>query len=130
MRPIRPILASIVAAGTAALVVFATGGAEATTTLAAPSGGLSITTDGATAAAETDASVALVQLVGDPLATSAKTTPPKGKKIDFNNSAVKSERARLSALRNDFKSWLRQNAPKAKVTGEFDISLNAVSVTL
>ncbi|MEY2547379.1 MAG: minor extracellular serine protease Vpr, partial [Verrucomicrobiota bacterium] len=49
---------------------------------------------------------------------------------DFNNSTTKSYRAQLSALRNDFKQWLQANAPKAKVTGEFDISLNAVSVQL
>src|SRR5205085_628577 len=30
----------------------------------------------------------------------------------------------------DFKQWLRANAPAANVTGEFDISLNAVSVKL
>jgi minor extracellular serine protease Vpr len=78
----------------------------------------------------TDASSALVQLVGDPLSISTRTKPPKGKKIDFNSSTVKSERARLSALRNDFKAWLRANAPKANVTGEYDISLNAVAVRL
>jgi subtilisin family serine protease len=78
----------------------------------------------------TDSSSALVQLSGDPLALSTRTKPPKGNKIDFNSSAVKSERARLSALRNDFKAWLRANAPKAKVTGEYDISLNAVAVQL
>ena len=43
---------------------------------------------------------------------------------------MKSERAKLSALRNDFKKWLKANAPKAKVTGEYDISLNAVAVQL
>jgi len=77
-----------------------------------------------------DKSTAIVQLKGDPLSTSAKTKPPQGKKIDFDSSTVKSYRANLSALRNDFKTWLRTNAPGAKVTGEFDISLNAVSVSL
>ena len=38
---------------------------------------------------------------------------------------MKSYRAQLSALRNDFKQWLQANAPGAKVTGEFDIALNA-----
>jgi subtilisin family serine protease len=80
--------------------------------------------------ARVDSSSALVQLQGDPLATSARTKPAKGKKIDFNSSTVKSNRARLSALRNDFKAWLRANAPKVTVTGEYDISLNAVAVKL
>src|SRR5438876_6860269 len=77
-----------------------------------------------------DTTSALVQLQGDPLSTYVKTKPPQGKKIDFDSNTVKSYRAQLSALRNDFKNWLHANAPKAKVTGEYDISLNAVSVQL
>src|SRR5512142_3220549 len=77
-----------------------------------------------------DTSSALVQLRGDPLATYAKTRPPQGKKIDFSSTTVKSYRAQLSAERNDFKKWLQANAPKAKITGQFDISLNAVAVQL
>jgi minor extracellular serine protease Vpr len=73
---------------------------------------------------------ALVQLYGDPLSTYVKTKPAQGKKIDFDNSTVKSYRAYLSGLRNDFKAWLHANAPTAKVTGEYDISLNAVAVQL
>lgn len=87
-------------------------------------------TDGSTAAAGIDSSGAIVQLKGDSLATYSKTKPAPGKKIDFSSSTVKSYRAQLSALRNDFKQWLRTNASSAKVTGEFDISLNAVSVQL
>jgi len=77
-----------------------------------------------------DTTSALVQLKGDPLATYVKTHPAQGKKIDFNNSASKSYRAQLSAQRNDFKKWLQANAPKAKVTGQYDIALNAVAVQL
>src|SRR5258708_39086928 len=36
----------------------------------------------------------------------------------------------LSAERNQFKNWLNKNVPDAKITGQFDISLNAVSVEL
>jgi minor extracellular serine protease Vpr len=77
-----------------------------------------------------DTSVALVQLKGEPLATYVKTKPAHGKKIDFSNTTVKSYRSQLSALRNDFKQWLQANAPKARVTGSWDLSLNAVSVQL
>jgi minor extracellular serine protease Vpr len=77
-----------------------------------------------------DTSVALVQLNGDPLATYVKTRPAKGKKINFSNSGVKAYRAQLAALRNDYKAWLHANVPGAKVTGEFDIALNAVGVQL
>src|SRR5436190_1935359 len=82
------------------------------------------------AASTQDTSSALVQLNGDPLSTSVRTKPAQGKKIDFNANAVKSYRAQLSALRNDYKAWLRANVPQAKVTAEFDISLNAVAVQL
>jgi subtilisin family serine protease len=87
--------------------------------------------DGASPAqASQDTSSALVQLNGDPLSTYTKTKPPQGKKIDFSSNTVKSYRAQLSALRNDYKQWLKANVPQAKVTGEFDISLNAVAVQL
>jgi len=77
-----------------------------------------------------DSGSALVQLAGDPLSTSPRTKPAPGQKIDFSASAVKAERARLSATRSDFKQWLRANAPQAKVTDEYDTALNGVAVRL
>src|SRR6266480_1570698 len=77
-----------------------------------------------------DTSSAIVQLKGDPLSTSRATKPARGKKIDFKSNTVKSYRAQLSALRNDFKRWLQANAPGAKITSQYDISLNAVAVQL
>jgi minor extracellular serine protease Vpr len=79
---------------------------------------------------DVDQSSAVVQLKGDPLSTSPRTKPAHGRKIDFNSNAVRSYRAQLNAGRNEFKRWLRANAPSAKVTGEYDISLNAVAVQL
>jgi minor extracellular serine protease Vpr len=95
--------------------------------LAAGAGGPA--TDGARTAG-VDTGSALVELNGAPLATYEKTKPAPGKKIDFASKSTKSYRAQLSAFRNEFKQWLRTNAPKAKVTGEFDIALNAVGVEL
>ena len=86
--------------------------------------------DASSTRATQDPGLALVQLDGEPLATYAKTKPPSGKKIDFNQSSTKAYRAQLSALRNDFKAWLRVNVPQASVSGEFDIALNAVAVKL
>ena len=83
-----------------------------------------------TAGPAVDSSRAIVQLNGDPLSTYVRTKPASGKKIDFSSNTTKSYRAQLSALRNDFKQWLKANAPAVKVTGEFDISLNAVAVEL
>src|SRR6266852_3932762 len=77
-----------------------------------------------------DTSSAIVKLKGDPLSTYSATKPAPGKKIDFNGSTVKSYRAQLSAERNDFKIWLNTYAPKAKITSQFDISINAVAVQL
>src|SRR6266849_6774307 len=77
-----------------------------------------------------DTSSAIVKLKGDPLSTYSATKPAPGKKIDFNGSTVKSYRAQLSAERNDFKNWLNTYAPKAKITSQFDISINAVAVQL
>ena len=111
--------------GLAAAVALAVGAVFAT-----PAGATGTTTDTTVARQTVDAEYALVQLTGEPVATSAKTKPAKGKKVDFDSATVKSYRAQLSALRNAFKQWLRANAPKAKVTGEFDISLNAVGVKL
>jgi len=101
---------------------------------AAPVGALSSksspSSDAPAAGATVDTGSAIVQLAGDPLSTYVRTKPAPGKKIDFNASTVKAYRAQLSKLRNDFKAWLRANAPAARVTGEFDISLNAVAVQL
>jgi minor extracellular serine protease Vpr len=86
--------------------------------------------DAFTRGPDVDHSSAVVQLKGDPLSTSPRTKPAHGRKIDFNSNAVRSYRAQLNAGRNEFKRWLRANAPRAKVTGEYDISLNAVAVEL
>jgi len=77
-----------------------------------------------------DKTSVIVQLKGDPLSKDSSTKPAQGKKIDFNSTTVKSYRAQLAARRNDFKQWLHTYAPNAKVTSEYDISLNAVAVQL
>src|SRR6266478_1252657 len=79
---------------------------------------------------DVDNSSAVVQLKGDPISTNPSTKPAHGRKIDFNSNAVRSYRAQLNAGRNEFKRWLRTNAPGAKVTSEYDVSLNAVAVQL
>jgi minor extracellular serine protease Vpr len=86
--------------------------------------------DAFTRGPDVDRSSAIVQLKGDPLSTHSATKPAAGKKIDFKNYAVRSYRAQLAAGRNDFKRWLRANAPRARITSEYDVSLNAVAVEL
>jgi len=87
-------------------------------------------TDATNSSATVDQGSALVRLEADPLSTAARSKPANGKKIVFSSATVKSQRALLSAQRNAFKTWLQQNAPKANVTGQYDISLNAVAVQL
>jgi len=77
-----------------------------------------------------DTSSAIVQLKGNPLSVHSTTKPAPGKKIDFNSNTVRSVRAQLAAGRNEFRRWLRANAPRARITSEYDISLNAVAVEL
>ena len=117
---------ALLAAG-AALTFGVTGGLDAS---AAPgSSGRNPNTD-AVAQTGVDSSSAVVALSREPLATDPRTAPGKGKKIDFTSTAVKSERALLVDQRNTFKQWLKSNAPSAKVTGEYDVALNAVAVRL
>ncbi|HEY3485832.1 MAG TPA: S8 family serine peptidase, partial [Ilumatobacteraceae bacterium] len=61
---------------------------------------------------------------------SPRTKPGKGAKIDFASAAVKNERAVLARTRNEFRAWLKANAPQARVTNETDIALHSVSVQL
>ena len=79
---------------------------------------------------DVDRASAIVQLKDDPLSTYPATRPAHGRKIDFNSNAVRSYRAQLSARRNEFRNWLRANASRARITSEYDISLNAVAVQL
>jgi len=77
-----------------------------------------------------DKAYALVQLKLAPLATASGTKPAPGKKVDFNGSTTKNYRAQLAAQRKEFKTWLRANLPNARVTGEYDVAVNALGVKL
>jgi minor extracellular serine protease Vpr len=79
---------------------------------------------------DVDNTSAIVQLTGDPISTNSSTKPAHGRKIDFQSNGVRSLRAQLNQQRNEFKRWLRANAPRAKVTSEYDVALNAVAVQL
>src|SRR5437764_12836809 len=80
--------------------------------------------------ADVDTSSVVVQLKGEPLSTYPATKPAAGRKIDFNSNAVRSYRAQLNTGRNEFRQWLRSNAPGSTVTTEYDISLNGVAAQL
>src|SRR5262245_1005274 len=123
-RPMKKILAAGFVFYSIALrvIAFAFGGSATTRS--------NVNTDAVARHPDMDRSSAIVQLKGDPVSTHSATKPATGKKIDFKNNTVKSYRAQLNAGRNEFRRWLRANAPRARVTSEYDISLNAVAVQL
>src|SRR4051794_20394060 len=86
-------------------------------------------TDGSAPTSGIDESSAIVTLSGAPLSTAPGTRNAKGR-VDDTKSETRSAKANLAAQRNAFKQWLRTNAPKATVTGEHDLALNAVTVKL
>jgi subtilisin family serine protease len=77
-----------------------------------------------------DQSSVIVQLAGAPLATNPSVERSRSGRVNLNAVRSQATRAVLVKERNAFRSWLRTNAPKAKITGEFDFALNAVSVRL
>src|SRR6266478_2075807 len=117
------IAAALLILGAAMFSIAASGGGGSA------SGKPSASTDNFQKGPAVDTSSVIVQLKGDPASKFSSKLAP-GKKIDFNNNTVKSYRAQLAAQRNDFKQWLQTYAPKAKITSQYDISLNAVAVQL
>ena len=117
------IAAALLILGAAMFSIAASGGGGSA------SGKPSASTDNYQKGPAVDKSSVIVVLKGDPVSKFSSKSAP-GKKIDFNNNNVKSYRAQLAAQRNDFKQWLQTYAPKAKITSQYDISLNAVAVQL
>lgn len=113
-----------------ALALALTGGTVAA--IAAPGGSprVDVGTDAVTAQTGHDSGSALVQLSAASLATDARTTPAHGRKLDLTTANARAVRADLAQQRNDLRAWLRANAPKAKVTGEYEVAVNAVAVRL
>jgi subtilisin family serine protease len=106
------------------LVVFLATGVPTSAAPSAPS------TPAAPARADVDSATALVELTGDALTVNARTRPGRGQRVDTSSAAARNERAQLAVIRNDFRRWLRENAPAARIGSEFDLALHAVSVTL
>lgn len=86
-------------------------------------------TGGETAAVGVDKSSALLTLSKAPLATSPDVER-KGKRVNLESPRTEKVQRDLAAQRNALRAWLRKNAPKAKVTGEYDYAVNAVAVRL
>lgn len=80
---------------------------------------------------------AIVELTGAPLATYEggrssykRTQPNSGDDLSLGSSAAKSYKLFLASQRDDFKKWLNNEYPAAKVVDELGIVANAVVVKL
>ncbi|MDX5400224.1 MAG: S8 family serine peptidase, partial [Actinomycetes bacterium] len=112
-------------AGLAAASAIALGLAGAGAALAAPDNPRT-----ARSAEGVDMSRVIVQLSGEPLATSTAVERSGNDKVLFNAAETRNVRADLVRERNAFRQWLQRNAPEARITGQFDIALNGVAVEL
>ena len=84
-----------------------------------------------------DKTSAIVVFKSQPLATYdghlkgyAKTKPAPGKKLNPNSAASKKYVGYLKTQHSAYASWLRKNAPGAKITSNLYSTLNAVGVKL
>ncbi len=112
-------------AGLAAASALALGLSGAGAALAAPDGPRA-----ARSAEGVDMSRVIVQLSGDPIATSTAVERSGNDKVLFNAAKTRNVRADLVRERNAFRQWLKRNAPEARITGQFDVALNGVAVEL
>jgi subtilisin family serine protease len=84
-----------------------------------------------------DKTSATIVFKGQPVATYngsikgyAKTKPAPGKKVNPNSAAAKKYLGYLKDQHSAYATWLRKNAPGAKITSNLYLTLNAVTVTL
>ena len=75
-----------------------------------------------------DRSKVLVQLSSRPVVAVAPRTADG--KVNLASAAARNQRDVIAAERADFRAWLRDNAPRARVIGSHDTALNAVTVKL
>ena len=112
-----------------ALALALTGGSLAAT--AAPAArGTDPASGAATTATGVDTSSVIVQLRGAPLSTSPSVDRGSDKRVDPAGQRTKNARAALAKERSALRTWLRTNAPRAVVTGQYDMALNALAVRL
>ena len=107
-------------------------GGLATVSTAAPTAGGGPATDGTNQGKKPlrDETMAIVQLVGAPISTAASIDRGRNNRVNLAGTRTRDYRALLSASRNTFRDWLRDNAPKAQIVRDFDVSVHAVTVRL
>jgi len=101
-----------------------------------PAGGGGRATD-APAAAQPESDYVTVQLVDSQVASYAggipgyaRTKPERGKKLNLNSNAARAYGRYLADKRQNYKQWLRSNAPRAQVVREFSVAFNGFTIKL
>ncbi|PRX40707.1 peptidase inhibitor I9 [Planifilum fimeticola] len=56
------------------------------------------------------------------------TQPEEGEKLNVQSAATRSYAEHLAEERQDYKEWMKKNAPKAKVVTEYQLTLNGLAV--
>ncbi len=106
-------------------------GATATSQLTGASASVAELSDVAAAGGTTvDRSSVIVQLAGEPLATSSSVARGRDGTVDLAAQRTRSARAGLVGQRNELRRWLRDNAPGARITSIYDYAVHAVAVEL
>lgn len=106
-------------------------GATTTSPLTGASAALAQRGDIATVGGPTlDRSSVIVQLAGEPLATSSSVVRGRDGTVDLAAQGTRSARAGLVGQRNELRRWLRDNAPMARITSIYDYAVHGVSIEL
>lgn len=79
---------------------------------------------------QVDRSSVVVQLSGEPLATSRAVARGRDGRVDLGDQRTRTARASLVRQRDELRAWLRDQVPEAEITGVYDYALNAVAIEL
>ena len=72
----------------------------------------------------------LVELSKQPVLIRARAASKTDGRVNLTSAAANQQRKALSDERAEFRSWLRRNAPDARIIGHHDLAGNAVTVRL
>ena len=85
---------------------------------------------GASSQRTTDKSKALVQLSEQAVLVAARSSKGADGKVNLSSREARQQRAAVADEQAAFRSWLRDNAPDARIVGGHDLAVNAVTVRL
>jgi len=127
MRLQHPRLGTVTAVACAAALMF--GGTSAVLAQGSDPRTPSANNDATSTGSNVDKERALVVLTEKPLATAVGQRTANGR-VDLGSPQAREQRRIIAAEKQEFRSWLRDHAPQAKVTGGNDLAVNSVTVKL